>query len=171
MTLDNQSTIEFGTDGIRGVAGSYPLDPLTVARIGRAIGAWLRNKIRDHKPRVVIGHDTRISGHMLLHALASGLLAEGIDVMDATVITTPGVAYLTRLSKFDLGVVISASHNPVDQNGIKLFGPDGFKLDDADEETIEKLIAERDPYLPTSLMGYLYRSMASQGHYVSYLAD
>lgn len=169
--MDNQTKIEFGTDGIRGVAGAYPLDPLTVARIGRAIGAWLRSKIRVHKPRVVIGHDTRISGHMLLHALASGLLAEGIDVMDATVISTPGVAYLTRLSKFDLGVVISASHNPVEQNGIKLFGSDGFKLDDADEEAIEKLIAERDPYLPTTSMGYLYRSMASQGHYVSYLAD
>jgi phosphoglucosamine mutase len=169
--LDSQSKIEFGTDGIRGVAGAYPLDPMTVLRIGRAIGAWLRTKVREHKPRVVIGHDTRISAHMLLHALGSGLLAEGIDVMDATVVSTPGVAYLTRLSKFDLGIVISASHNPVDQNGIKLFGPDGFKLDDADEEAIEKLIAERDPYVPTTSMGYLYRSMASQGHYVSSLVD
>src|SRR5215470_6616320 len=144
---------------------------MTVLRIGRAIGGWLRSKVRDHKPRVVIGHDTRISAHMLLHALASGLLAEGIDVMDATVISTPGVAYLTRLSKFDLGIVISASHNPTDQNGIKIFGPDGFKLDDADEAEIEKMITARDPYLPASSMGYLYRSMASQGHYVNFLAD
>jgi phosphoglucosamine mutase len=162
--------IEFGTDGIRGVAGEYPLDPATVLGIGRAIGAWLRNRIKTHKPRVVIGHDTRISAHMLIYALSSGLLAEGIDVMDATVLPTPGVSYLTKLSNFDLGIVISASHNPVEQNGIKLFGPDGFKIHDDDEHIIENMIAQRDVFQPTKTMGYFYRSVAAQGHYINYLA-
>src|SRR4051794_10910498 len=144
---------------------------MTVVRIGRATGAWLRNRIKGYKPRVVVGHDTRISGHVLLHALAAGLLAEGIDVMDATVLPTPAISYLTQLSKFDLGIVISASHNPVEQNGIKLFGPDGFKLDDDEEEVIESLIVDRDPFLPSRSMGYLYRSMAAQEHYVNYLAN
>ncbi|HLY28835.1 MAG TPA: hypothetical protein VKQ72_20990, partial [Aggregatilineales bacterium] len=169
--LDNQGKIEFGTDGIRGVAGQFPLDPVTVVGIGRAVGAWLRGKIRGYKPRVIIGHDTRISGHMLMHAMVSGLLAEGIDVMDATVMTTPGIAYLTQLSKFDLGIVVSASHNPVGQNGIKLFGANGLKVPESDQRAIEKLIAERDPAAPSRSMGYFYRSIASQNHYVNYLAS
>jgi phosphoglucosamine mutase len=106
-----------------------------------------------------------------MHAMVTGLLAEGIDVMDATVMTTPGIAYLTQLSKFDLGIVISASHNPVSQNGIKLFGANGLKLPDADQEAIEKLIAERDPTTAARSMGYFYRSIASQNHYVNYLAS
>lgn len=169
--VDSKGPIEFGTDGIRGVAGEFPLDPPTVLHIGRALGAWLRGKVKAYKPRAIVGHDTRLSGHMLLAALSAGLLAEGIDVMDATVLTTPAVSYLTRLSKFDLGVVISASHNPVQQNGIKVFGPDGFKLDDDDEQAVEKLILERDTTLPARSMGYFYRSMASQNHYVNFLVS
>ncbi len=134
--MSDHQRIEFGTDGIRGIAGQYPLDPPTVLGIGRAIGTWLRAKT-GVAGRVIIGRDTRISGHMLLHTLAGGLLAEGIDVENADVISTPGLAYLTRANGFDLGIVISASHNPFDQNGIKLFGLDGFKLDDRDEEAIE----------------------------------
>jgi phosphoglucosamine mutase len=143
MTI--RAPIEFGTDGIRGVAGEYPLDPVTVLTIGRAIGAWLRGKTSqagmDGFRQVVLGRDTRISGHMLARALSTGLLAEGIHVLDAGVLTTPGVAYIAQQGSYDLGIMISASHNPFEQNGIKIFGPDGFKLDDSGEEAIEALIA------------------------------
>jgi len=134
------ANIEFGTDGIRGIAGEYPLDPATVLRIGRALGRWLRTQ-DDRLLNVVIGRDTRISGHMISHALIAGLLSEDVNfVSDAGVLTTPGIAHLTRQGNFSLGIVISASHNPFDQNGIKVFGPDGFKLPDASERTIERLI-------------------------------
>jgi phosphoglucosamine mutase len=143
--------IEFGTDGIRGVAGEYPLDPSTVLRIGRAVGAWLRTK--TDMPQVLVGRDTRISGNLLLHTLAAGLLSEGVDVVDRGVISTPGIAYLTHLHAFDMGIVISASHNPAEQNGIKLFGADGFKLDDAAEEAIEGLIETLDANAPARTSG------------------
>jgi phosphoglucosamine mutase len=141
--MDQPLRIEFGTDGIRGIAGEYPLDPATVLNIGRAIGMWLRQR-SNGSSRVFIGRDTRISGHLLSHTLVSGLLAEGVSVYSLGEISTPGVAYLTRQTQVDLGIVISASHNPCEQNGIKVFGPDGFKLDDADEEVIEHLIASMD---------------------------
>jgi phosphoglucosamine mutase len=144
--------IEFGTDGIRGIAGHYPLDALTVLTIGRAIGRWLFSRTPS-RPRVILGRDTRQSGHFLLHTLASGFLSEGIDVADAGVITTPGIAFLTKANHFHLGIVISASHNPADQNGIKVFGADGFKLSDADEAAIEALIAMLDPRDPVAQMG------------------
>lgn len=133
--------VEFGTDGIRGIAGEYPLDPETAVRIGRAIGKWVRSKT-DELPCVVTGHDTRQSSHTLLHSLIGGILAEGVDVENIGVISTPGLAYVTQDYSFDLGIMISASHNPFDQNGIKVFGADGFKLDDDEEEAIEYLIAE-----------------------------
>src|SRR5205823_2308831 len=119
--------IQFGTDGIRGIAGEYPLDPATVLNIGRAIGRWLRKR-NNGASRVFVGRDTRISGHLLSHTLISGLLAEGVSVYSLGEISTPGVAYLTRQNQIDLGIVISASHNPCEQNGIKVFGRDGFKL-------------------------------------------
>ncbi|GAB4553844.1 MAG: phosphoglucosamine mutase [Anaerolineae bacterium] len=139
MTQTN--TIEFGTDGIRGVAGEFPLDPATVLQIGRAIGVWLQ-RTGTYNARVLIGRDTRISGQMLAAALSAGLLAEGVQVADSGIISTPGVAHLTRSNNFALGIVISASHNPFEQNGIKLFGANGFKLDDAAEEAIETLISQ-----------------------------
>ncbi len=147
--------VRFGTDGIRGIAGEFPLDPLTVLTIGRAIGLWLHQQTRGRQspPKVLVGRDTRKSGHMLLHMLAGGLLAESVNVYDLGVMTTPGVAFCTRRQQADLGIVISASHNPYEQNGIKLFGADGFKLDDAKEEAIEALIAAADPQPPTSELG------------------
>lgn len=142
MTEHSLPRIEFGTDGIRGVAGEYPLDPETVLRIGRAIGRWVRVASALSKPNVIIGCDTRMSNHVLLHTLSAGLLAEGVYVDNVGVVTTPGIAYLARQRARDLGIMVSASHNPFEQNGIKLFGPDGFKLDDAKEEAVEALIAE-----------------------------
>jgi phosphoglucosamine mutase len=126
----------FGTDGIRGVAGEYPLDQRTVFAIGRALGDHL-----PHGPRsVVIGQDTRESSVWIADTLAAGLAADGVKVSSAGVITTPGIAYLAHSQRFSAGVVISASHNPWQDNGIKVFGSDGFKLADQTELEIEKEI-------------------------------
>jgi len=126
----------FGTDGIRGVAGEYPLDEKTVFAVGRARG--------DHLPagprRVAIGQDTRESSAWIADTLASGLRHSDVEVASAGVITTPGIAYITHTQKFSAGVVISASHNPWRDNGIKVFGGDGYKLPDAIELEIEKEI-------------------------------
>jgi len=126
----------FGTDGIRAVAGEYPLDRRTVFAIGRALGKRLRNSVAE--PRVIIGQDTRESSVWIAETLARGLHVSGAKFSSAGVITTPGVAYLTRTHGFDAGIVISASHNPWMDNGIKLFGSDGMKLADAIEHAIEK---------------------------------
>jgi phosphoglucosamine mutase len=123
----------FGTDGIRGVAGEYPLDRKTVQAIGRALG----DHLPEGKHRVVIGQDTRESSAWMGDALAAGLEASGAEVASAGVIPTPGIAYLTHSVGFSAGVVISASHNPWEDNGIKVFGGDGYKLADATELEIE----------------------------------
>ena len=136
-----KDAIRFGTDGIRGVAGEYPLSPEAILATGRAIGVWLHSQYGD--PTVVIGRDTRPSGQQLTHTLLAGLAAEGITADEVGVISTPGVAHLTRALDYSLGIVISASHNPHNQNGIKLIGADGFKLSDEDEEAIETLIAQK----------------------------
>jgi len=132
----------FGTDGVRGVA-NRELTPELAYKIGRCGGYVLAGKAE--RPKVVIGMDTRISGPMLEAALTAGLLSIGADVVRLGVVTTPAVAFLTRLLGADAGVMISASHNPVEDNGIKFFGSDGFKLSDETELEIERLIdAERD---------------------------
>jgi len=125
----------FGTDGIRGVASEYPLDQRTVLAIGRALGQRLA--ARDAAARVVIGRDTRESSAWISSALAAGLESAQVDVVSAGVITTPGIAYLTRANRFAAGIVISASHNPWQDNGIKIFGADGYKLSDELEHQIE----------------------------------
>lgn len=130
----------FGTDGIRGVAGEYPLNPATVFAIGRALGARLKRQDRD--ARVIFGQDTRESSAWIAETLARGLAAGRVQFASAGVLTTPGVAYLTRTHGFAAGVVVSASHNPWQDNGIKLFGPDGMKLPDAIEHEIEAEIFE-----------------------------
>jgi phosphoglucosamine mutase len=125
----------FGTDGIRGVAGAFPLEPDTTFAIGRALGRHLTRK--PSQPRVVIGQDTRESSAGIAGWLASGLGAAGVEVRSAGVITTPGIAFLARAHGFHAGVVISASHNPWTDNGIKIFGGDGYKLPDEVELEIE----------------------------------
>ncbi|WP_078382513.1 phosphoglucosamine mutase [Sutcliffiella halmapala] len=135
----------FGTDGVRGVANSE-LTPELAFRLGR-FGGYVLTK--DHtRPKVLIGRDTRISGHMLEGALVAGLLSIGAEVMRLGVISTPGVAYLTKALGAQAGVMISASHNPVQDNGIKFFGPDGFKLSDDQEAEIEALLDEEKDQLP-----------------------
>lgn len=160
--------IEFGTDGIRGIAGQYPLDPSTVLNIGRAIGRWLRARSK-HPPFVVIGRDTRVSGPMLLHALISGLLAEEIFVYDEGILSTPGVAYLTRTNGYQLGIVISASHNPVNQNGIKIFGADGFKLSEDDEQAIAALIETMEHNQPAAFSRSFYNRPTRDSNYLDHL--
>lgn len=131
----------FGTDGIRGVANRYPLDCETALVAGRAIAAVF-SQAKNGSGRFLIGQDTRISGSMLASALAAGICSMGKDVYLAGVIPTPGVAYLTATDGFDAGIVISASHNPFTDNGIKLFAGDGFKLSDEAERSIEALIGD-----------------------------
>ena len=130
----------FGTDGIRGVAGRFPLDTTTVARIGRSLVLSLGREL-GRKPHILIGRDTRESGPRIEQALARGAVAAGATVQSAGVITTPGIAYITRTASFDAGVVISASHNPYQDNGIKIFSPSGRKLADEMERRIEADIA------------------------------
>jgi phosphoglucosamine mutase len=131
----------FGTDGIRGVANRFPLDCETALIAGRAIAVHF-SQYKNASGRYLIGQDTRVSGNMLASALAAGICSMGNDVNLAGVIPTPGVAYLTATDEFDAGIVISASHNPFYDNGIKLFGGDGFKLSDAAESSIEKWIGD-----------------------------
>ncbi|MCO4345742.1 phosphoglucosamine mutase [Staphylococcus agnetis] len=137
----------FGTDGVRGVA-NQELTPELAFKLGRYGGYVLaHNQHKDH-PRVLVGKDTRVSGEMLENALIAGLVSIGAEVMRLGVISTPGVAYLTREMGAELGVMISASHNPVADNGIKFFGSDGFKLSDDQENEIEALLDQDHPDLP-----------------------
>ena len=136
--MTSESRQLFGTDGIRGVAGEFPLTRESTFCIGRALGHDLLKS--NPQPRVVIGQDTRESSRWIADCVAAGLMSCGVAVRSAGVITTPGVAYLARSQKFDAGVVISASHNPWTDNGIKVFSGDGFKLPDAHELAIEKEI-------------------------------
>ena len=127
----------FGTDGIRGTANRFPVTPDIAMKVGMAVGLYYSN---GHRQRVVIGKDTRLSGYMIENALVAGFTSVGVDVFLLGPIPTPAVAMLTRSMRADYGVMISASHNPFADNGIKLFGPDGFKLSDEAETEIETLI-------------------------------
>jgi len=129
----------FGTDGIRGTANQPPMDAATALRLGQAAGQYFNRGA--HRHRVVIGKDTRLSGYMLEPALTAGFIGAGMDVVLVGPLPTPAIALLTRSLRADLGVMISASHNPYQDNGIKLFGPDGLKLSDSQEHEIEALMA------------------------------
>jgi phosphoglucosamine mutase len=138
----------FGTDGVRGEANKV-LTPEMAFKLGR-MGGYVLTKEKENggQARVLVSRDTRISGEMLEHALIAGLLSVGIEVLECGVITTPGLSYLVRAQGADAGVQISASHNPVEDNGIKFFGSDGLKLSDAKEEEIEELIDAKEDMLP-----------------------
>lgn len=131
----------FGTDGIRGPVNKYPMYSDLALRLGLAAGTYFRTT-DDRRHRVVIGKDTRISGYIFEHALTAGLCSAGMDVFLVGPLPTPAIAFLTTNMRADLGIVISASHNPFHDNGIKLFNRDGFKLDDEAEHAIENMILD-----------------------------
>ena len=154
----------FGTDGIRGLTNAGVMTAAIAMKVGQAAGThFLRGK---HRHRVVIGKDTRLSGYMLENALVAGFTSVGMDVVLLGPMPTPGVALLTRELRADVGVMISASHNPYMDNGIKLFGPDGFKLSDADELAIEAMLAVEQPLAPAAEIGRARRIDDARGRYI-----
>ena len=158
----------FGTDGIRGTANRWPVTAETALRLALAAGARFRRG--DHRHRVVIGKDTRLSGYMLEPALTSGFVSMGMDVMLLGPLPTPAVAMLTGSLRADLGVMISASHNPYEDNGIKLFGPDGYKLSDAVEGEIEALMdGGVDALVPPEALGRATRLEDAPGRYIEFV--
>ena len=154
----------FGTDGIRGPTNTHPMTAVMAMRVGQAAGRhFLRG---DHRHRVVIGKDTRLSGYMMENALVAGFTSVGMDVVQVGPMPTPAVALLTRSMRADLGVMISASHNPYQDNGIKLFGPDGFKLSDADEAAIEGYLDEDAVLADPADIGRARRFEDARGRYI-----
>ena len=154
----------FGTDGIRGRTNSGVMTAATAMRVGQAAGThFLRG---DHRHRVVIGKDTRLSGYMMESALVAGFTSVGMDVVMTGPLPTPAIAMLTREMRADLGVMISASHNPFEDNGIKLFGPDGFKLSDKAEAAIEALLEEQPQLVEPGHIGRARRIEDARGRYM-----
>lgn len=157
----------FGTDGVRGHANTYPMTAEMALKLGAAAGRYFRTDGRNGH-RVVIGKDTRLSGYMLENALTAGLTSTGMNVLLLGPVPTPAVGFLTRSMRADLGIMISASHNPAEDNGIKFFGPDGFKLSDEAEAEIEEIVAgEIAPVQPRNI-GRAKRIEDGRGRYVEY---
>ncbi len=159
----------FGTDGIRGTANRAPMTPDIALRVGLAAGRQFTRG--EHRHRVVIGKDTRLSGYMIEPALTSGFVAMGLDVILVGPMPTPAVAMLTRRMRADLGVMISASHNPFHDKGIKLFGPDGYKLSDAVEAAIEtRMDADmEDELVAPERLGRARRLDDAEGRYIEFV--
>jgi phosphoglucosamine mutase len=158
----------FGTDGVRGRANTHPMTAEMALRLGAAAGRYFR---RDGSPghRVVIGKDTRLSGYMLENALTAGLTSTGMNVLLLGPVPTPAVGFLTRSMRADLGVMISASHNPHQDNGIKFFGPDGFKLSDEAEAEIEAIVAGDIPLAQAENIGRAKRIEDGRGRYQEFV--
>ena len=166
----------FGTDGVRGTANIEPVTAETALKLGRAAGhvfKHLESRSRSHgRHKIVVGKDTRLSGYMLENALSSGILSMGVDVLFIGPLPTPGVAYVTRSLRADAGIVITASHNPYDDNGIKFFRADGYKLDDPIETRIEELVfsGEIESIRPTAgEIGKAVRIEDALGRYIEYV--
>ena len=157
----------FGTDGVRGTANTHPMTAELALRLGAAAGRYFRTDGRNGH-RVVIGKDTRLSGYMIENALTAGLTSTGMNVLLLGPVPTPGVGYLTRSMRADLGIMISASHNPAHDNGIKFFGPDGFKLDDAAEAEIEAMLDGEIALAAPQNIGRAKRIDDGLGRYVEY---
>lgn len=160
----------FGTDGIRGIANKYPIDAETIVKIGRAAAKVFKNGKTHH--RILIGKDTRLSGYMIENALVSGICSEGVDVLLVGPMPTPAIAHLTKSFGADAGIVISASHNPYQDNGIKFFSKEGTKLPDAIEEKIESHIFDREEkkdHNPENKIGKAFRIDDAQGRYIEYV--
>lgn len=157
----------FGTDGVRGRANTHPMTAELALRLGAAAGRYFR---RDgtNGHRVVIGKDTRLSGYMLENALTAGLTSTGMNVLLLGPVPTPAVGFLTRSMRADLGIMISASHNPAEDNGIKFFGPDGFKLSDEAEAEIEAILGGDIPLAQPQDIGRARRIEDGRGRYVEY---
>ena len=161
----------FGTDGVRGKANQEPMTAEIALRLGIAAGSLFKRG--DHRRQVVIGKDTRLSGYMIESALTAGFTAVGMDVLLLGPMPTPAVAMLTRSMRADLGVVISASHNPYEDNGIKFFGPDGYKLSDEMELEIEERVFgdTKDCLVPSSQIGQAKRLDDAVGRYIEYVKN
>ena len=156
----------FGTDGIRGAVGQAPITPDFMLRLGHAVGRVL--KAREAKPTVLIGKDTRISGYMIESALEAGFASAGVDVLLTGPLPTPGVAYLTRALRLSLGVVISASHNPFGDNGIKFFSARGQKLPDAWEQQVEAALDRPAQWVDSAGLGKARRLDDARGRYIEF---
>ncbi|HEY9162415.1 MAG TPA: phosphoglucosamine mutase [Desulfomonilia bacterium] len=162
----------FGTDGIRGVANTYPMTAEVALKVGMAIAYTCRKE--GHTPRIVIGKDTRLSGYMIEDALVSGVCSMGADALVIGVMPTPGVAFLTQSMRADAGIVISASHNPYEDNGIKIFSKTGFKLPDDKEAEIEDLILSdslNELRSPSKELGKAYRIDDARGRYIVFIKN
>jgi len=162
----------FGTDGIRGVANEYPMTAEMALNIGRATACLFKRK--GHTPRIIIGKDTRISGYMLENAFVSGICSMGVNALLVGPLPTPGIAFATNSMRADAGIVISASHNPFQDNGIKIFSREGFKLPDEKELEIEKLIFSNhmDTLHPSPReLGKAYRIDDARGRYIVFLKN
>ena len=160
----------FGTDGVRGVANEYPMTAEMALNIGRATAHLFKRK--GHAPKILIGKDTRLSGYMFENALVSGICSMGVDAIMVGVIPTPGIAFLTSSMRVDAGIVISASHNPFQDNGIKIFSDDGFKLPDEKELAIEAMIFANNMqklHPSPSELGKAYRMDDARGRYIVFL--
>ncbi|GGD47219.1 phosphoglucosamine mutase [Sinisalibacter lacisalsi] len=158
----------FGTDGVRGLANSHPMTAASALRLGAAAGQFFRGDGHNHH-RVVIGKDTRLSGYMIENALTAGLTSTGMNVLLLGPVPTPAVGHLTHSMRADLGIMISASHNPYQDNGIKLFGPDGYKLSDKDEMAIEAILeGEIEPSKPEEI-GRAKRIDEGRQRYVEFI--
>jgi phosphoglucosamine mutase len=158
----------FGTDGVRGAVNTDPMTAEFALRLGRAAGHVLTKHLK-HKPHVLIGKDTRLSGYMIESALCAGLTAQGMNVLLVGPVPTPAVAYLTRSLRADAGVVLSASHNPAGDNGIKFFAADGFKLPDSVELEIEAVLDDLPPLPPALEIGKAVRVDDARGRYIEFL--
>jgi phosphoglucosamine mutase len=156
----------FGTDGIRGTVGQSPITPDFMLRLGHAVGRVL--KATEARPTVVIGKDTRLSGYMIESALEAGFASAGVDVLLTGPLPTPGVAYITRALRLDLGVVISASHNPYEDNGIKFFSARGEKLSDVWECEVESALEERPQWVDSAALGRARRVDDARGRYIEF---
>jgi len=159
----------FGTDGIRGKANEYPITPEIALRTGQAISRVLKSNGANHN-RVIIGKDTRISGYMLETALTSGLVSSGMDVFLVGPMPTPGVAHLTKSMGCGAGIMLTASHNPYEDNGVKIFGPDGYKLNDELEAQVERdiLSGAQTGGVTGDRIGKAYRIDDARGRYIEY---
>lgn len=158
----------FGTDGVRGTVNVEPMTAEFALRLGRAAGDVLTRHL-THKPHILIGKDTRLSGYMIESALCAGLTAQGMNVLLVGPVPTPAVAYLTRSLRADAGVMLSASHNPAGDNGIKFFGADGFKLPDEVENAIEARLDSLPSLPPPDEIGKAFRVDDARGRYVEFL--